>query len=133
VRGDAENLGFALAMSAIRARLDELIESGTVAHGYLGVRYSVIDPEREEFRGTAYPYAAVVREVAGDATARAAGLRSGDVITAINGRPLTGEWTLSQAVDAIRVGQPSTFSVRLLGEDLTLSAPLQGRPKVVSG
>lgn len=131
VRGDAENIGFAIAMSGIRARLDELIESGTVAHGYLGVRYAVIDPEREEFRGTPYPNAAVVREVVGDSTARAAGLQSGDVIVGVNGRTFTDEHGLSEAVDAVKVGDPITFTVRRTGEQLELSATLQARPKVV--
>ncbi len=129
VRGDATNLGFALAISRVRANLDELIERGAVARGYLGVRYQVIDPTLDRFDGSPFPYAAVISGVIGDATARQAGLQNGDVIISINGTTLARDYSLSDAVDGLGVGDEISFTVQRSGTELTLSAPLQDRPE----
>ena len=129
VRGDATNLGFALAMSRVRANLDELVERGAVARGYLGVRYQVIDPTLDRFDGSPFPYAAVISGIIGDATARQAGLQNGDVIISINGTTLARDYSLSDAVDGLGVGDEISFTLRRSGAEMTLSAPLQDRPE----
>ena len=129
VRGDATNLGFALAISRVRANLDELVERGAVARGYLGVRYQVIDPTLDRFDGSPFPYAAVISGIIGDATARQAGLQNGDVIISINGTTLARDYSLSDAVDGLGVGDEISFTLLRRGTEMTLSAPLQDRPE----
>ena len=130
-RGDASNLGFALAISGVMQRLLELESTGTVAWGFLGVSYQVIDPELERFEGSPFPYAAVIGRVFSDSTAHDAGLLARDVILAINDQMLTKTFSLADGVDAVAVGDVVRFRVQRQGATLDLFAALRARPAVV--
>ena len=130
-RGDASNLGFALAISGVMQRLSELETTGTVAWGFLGVSYQVIDPESERFEGSPFPYAAVIGRVFSDSTAHDAGLMARDVILAINEQMLTKTFSLADGVDSVSVGDVVRFRVQRQGATLDLFAALRARPAVV--
>ncbi|MYD95346.1 MAG: trypsin-like serine protease [Chloroflexi bacterium] len=132
VQSNANDIGFALPIADIIRRLPELESTGTVARGLLGVRYQLIDPELDRFDGTPYPYAVAVSAVMPDTTAEAAGVRSADVIVAINGQSLTRDFNLSHAIDGARVGETITLSVRRMGQPLDLQATLTPRPQAIS-
>lgn len=132
VQSNANDIGFALPIADIIRRLPELESTGTVERGLLGVRYQLVDPELDSFAGTPYPYAVAVSAVMPDTTAEAAGVRAGDLITAVNGQALTRDFNLSHAIDGARVGEPITLSVRRMGQELDLQATLTPRPRATS-
>ena len=130
-RGDAVNLGFALAISGVMKRLPELETTGTVAWGFLGVSYQVIDPELERFHRSPFPYAVVIGTVFAESTAHDAGLVARDVILAINNKELTKTFRLADAVDDVSVGDVVRFRVQRQGKILDLLSALRPRPLVV--
>ena len=131
VQSNANDIGFALPIADVMRRLPELESTGTVARGLLGIRYQMIDPQLDRFAGSPYPYAVAVSGVMGDTTAHEAGVASGDLILAVNGQTLTREFTLSDAVDAARVGEVIALSVRRAGRELNLQATLAPRPRAI--
>ncbi|MDP6758381.1 MAG: trypsin-like peptidase domain-containing protein [Chloroflexota bacterium] len=124
----AEGIGFALAMSDIKLHLDALVEDGRTDHGYLGVRYSVVNEDIRASEGLRVDRGALVVSVVADSTARAAGIALGDVILTVNGQDLDARTTLGKAIWRIPVGDAIEFEVDRLGEKLTLATTLQGRP-----
>ena len=132
VQSNANDIGFALPIASIVRRLAELESTGTVARGLLGVRYQLIDPELDSFAGSPYAYAVGVTAVMPDTTASAAGVAASDLILAINGEPLTRDFTLSHAIDNATVGETITLSVRRQGQPLDLQAALVQRPRAIS-
>ncbi len=132
VQSNANDIGFALPIARIIPRLPELEATGTVARGLLGVRYQLIDPEVDAFAGSPYPYAVGVSGVMPDTTASAAGVAAGDLIVAINGEPLTREYTLAHAIDGAQVGETITISVRRRGQLIELEATLAPRPQAIN-
>ena len=132
VQSNANDIGFALPITRIVRRLPELETTGTVARGLLGVRYQLIDPEVDAFAGSPYPYAVGVSGVMPDTTASAAGVAAGDLIVAINGEPLTREFTLAHAIDSAPVGETITISVRRRGQLIDLEAALTPRPQAIN-
>lgn len=102
--GGNEGVGFAIPSSTVRRVADQLIAGGTVAHAYLGVRLSDA------------PNGAAVGQVASGSPAAKAGLKSGDVVTAIDGKPVTGADALVRAVDAHKPGD--TVTLRAGGRDV---------------
>lgn len=132
VQSNANDIGFALPIARIIPRLPELETTGTVARGLLGVRYQLIDPELDAFAGSPYPYAVGVSGVMPDTTASAAGVAAGDLIVAINGEPLTREYTLAHAIDSAEVGETITISVRRRGQLIELEATLVPRPQAIN-
>ncbi len=124
----AEGIGFALPISDIKLHLDALIENGSTNHGYLGVRYSVVNAEIRDEERLRVDRGALVVAVVADSTARAAGIDAGDVILSVNGQELDARTTLGKAIWRIPVGDEVEFLVDRGGETITLTATLQPRP-----
>lgn len=116
----AENIGFAIAIDNARPVLDRL-RSGTTAAaaGYLGV--SSQDPT-DGSRG------AVVTSVESGSAADKAGLRAGDLITAVDGNAIDGAAALSAAIRAHTPGEPVRITYIRSGDEKTVTADLGERP-----
>lgn len=116
----AENIGFAIAIDQAMPVLDRL-RSGTaaVSKGYLGV--STADPD-DGSRG------ATVMSVADGSAADAAGIRTGDLITSVNGKAVDGAAALAAAVRANQPGDAVELRVIRNGEERTVKATLAPQP-----
>ena len=124
----AEGIGFALPISAVERFLDILKAGGAVEHGYMGVRYSMVNEDVKALRNITADRGAYIVEIVADSTAKAAGLREGDIILAVNGRDISGLFTLAEAIFELPVGANVTFLVDRSGERLDLETPLLPRP-----
>ena len=115
----AENIGFAIAIDNALPVLDRLRNhTAAAASGYLGVRTS--DPS-DGSRG-----ATVVSVEAGSA-AEKAGLKAGDLITAIDGRSVDGAAALGAAIRAHTPGTPVKITIIRSGVTHTVTADLTQR------
>jgi serine protease Do/serine protease DegQ len=108
--GGNVGIGFAVPSFIARAVMDQLIGSGEVRRGRLGI--SMQDPTGGE--------GAVVAEVQADSPAAQAGLRKGDVITALNGRPVRSAAELRARLGVMPVGETVELRVLRGGESRTL-------------
>ena len=122
------NLGIGLAVPINLARhvLERLISDGKIMRGYAGnILLQDIDAGLAKQFNLSGQDGALVGDVEADSPAARAGLKSGDVITGINGRPITGadnfNITLSQlepgtqaALAIIRNGAATNLSVKLI-------------------
>ena len=98
--GGNDGVGFAIPSSIVQRVAQQLISSGKVAHAYLGVQLS-------DGNGGAQ-----VGQVVSGAPAADAGVRTGDVVTAIDGKSITGADALVTAVDGKKPGDTVTLKVR---------------------
>ncbi|WP_370327681.1 S1C family serine protease [Euzebya sp.] len=104
VLGDqtAGEVGFAIPSDVVVAVVEELLASGSVATPYLGVAGSDLDAAAREALGV--DGGALVERVAEGSPAAGAGLRAGDVVTAVDGEPLDGVDHLVARVTDAEVG-----------------------------
>jgi len=137
VSSDAQGIGFAIPSNVARAILVQLREEGRVRRGYLGVQLHELDPDLAEMMGLVESRGALVVDVPEGGAAREAGLRPWDVITGVEGEPITNGDELVVAISALRPGQDvrldllrdgaSVHTVAHLGERVpegTLEPPL---------
>ena len=121
VEGSA-GVGFAIPSGMAQTIMNALITSGKVTRGYLGIAPEDLTPALQVVYGQ--KNGAFVRDVKLDSPAGKAGLEAGDIVTAYNGQPVSGEVSLREAISAtlpgktivmryIRGGRPSTASVTL--------------------
>jgi len=82
----AVSLGFAIPSPTVRDVVEELLEDGTAEHAYIGVQLATVTAQAAEQLGLAVESGAAVLSVEPRSPADDAGLRQGDVITAINGQ-----------------------------------------------
>ncbi|MFO7272794.1 MAG: trypsin-like peptidase domain-containing protein [Sphaerobacter thermophilus] len=108
----AEGIGFALAISTVKPLADEIVATGQVTHPYIGIRYTQLTPAIAAQLGIeGATSGAVVIEVVGGSPAEDAGLQPRDVITEIDGQPLTTESSLAEIINTHRPGDTITLTV----------------------
>ena len=112
-----DNIGFAIPINSIEHIVESIIEKGYVSKPYLGI--SVLDVS-EESQQYGVPAGVAIREVAENSPAAKAGLRRGDVITAVDGVAMTSN-ELVRFVSQVAVGQQLTFTVYRQGTVLEVT------------
>ncbi|HEY4299846.1 MAG TPA: Do family serine endopeptidase [Candidatus Didemnitutus sp.] len=83
-------IGFAIPVNLARSIMNSLIETGTVARGYLGVATDPLTPDlAESFGLPKETKGVVISDVPANGPALKAGLKREDIITAVNAKPVT--------------------------------------------
>ena len=112
-----DNIGFAIPINHVRGIVESIIENGYVAKPYIGVAVSDVS---EETMSYGLPAGAAVRAVSEDSPAEKAGLQVNDIITAVNGKEISGRTGLSEAVSAASVGDTLTLTVYRQGNTISV-------------
>ena len=108
--GGNNGIAFAIPMNMAKQIVDQLRNDGKVVRGYLGVLISDLSPEMAEtfdFSGEGI----LIQDVPEDTAAAKAGVRSGDIIVALDGRPVDAVGAFRSAIASHRPG--STVSLQL--------------------
>jgi Do/DeqQ family serine protease len=109
--GGSVGLGFAIPINNAKRIIDELISSGTINDGWLGV--SMVDLDREILQTMRLEdrRGAFASQVFLGSPADKAGIRPGDFITAVDGREVRNSNSLTQMVGNLRPGESAVFTV----------------------
>jgi serine protease Do len=103
--GGNMGIGFAIPSNMARKIYDQLVASGTVTRGWLGVGIQPLSAELARSFGIEGKHGALISEVLGeDSPAAKAGLKAGDVIVELNGRPVDSNTHLVHLVADLRPG-----------------------------
>ena len=97
-------IGFAIPVNMVKGVMDQLIKYGQVKRGILGVNIYNVTPEIAKEFGLAESTGALVAGVAPGSSAERAGIKTGDIITSINGITMKGAGELRNAIGMLRVG-----------------------------
>ncbi|RMH22540.1 MAG: PDZ domain-containing protein [Acidobacteria bacterium] len=95
--------------------------------GYLGVELTDVGPDLRRYFGAPEDRGVLVARVVPDSPAERAGLRVGDVVTAIDGQPVTSSWDLGRAVRRAEEGQSVALEVYRDHQPLTFTAEVARR------
>jgi serine protease Do len=121
----AEGLGFATPIDIARDVAEQLMTTGKVTHIWLGVRGEDLDAAMAKMLGVTG--GALVREVAAGSPADKAGIKERDVITTLNGKPVTGIADVVISVRAHRPGDTVKVTVWRATRAHTFTVTLQPR------
>ncbi|GIW63242.1 MAG: hypothetical protein KatS3mg091_044 [Patescibacteria group bacterium] len=122
---NGQNIGFAIPINVVKELLTQFKErGGSFARPYIGVRYKMIDKQTAILNEV--PEGAFVVSVEENSPAFKAGIRSGDIITELDGQRLTNadNRTLAQLILKKKVGDTVTLKVWRNGETKTISLKL---------
>ena len=122
--GSYEGYSFAIPSNIVRKVVDDLLLYGTAQRGYLGVQIAELTQEIADKEGLENIEGVYVAEVTEGGAAKLAGLKSGDVITSINGKKVNSTTQLKESVGQYRPGDKIDVEVNRNGHhhhyDLTL-------------
>ncbi|MFT4257673.1 MAG: Do family serine endopeptidase [Pseudoxanthomonas sp.] len=118
-------LGFAIPINMARDVEQQLLTTGEVRRGQLGVETQDVDARLAKGLGLETPRGALVTRVWADSAAAAAGLQAGDVVLAANGQRIDNAAALHNFEGLQPVGSKVALDVRRDGKPLQLSATLK--------
>jgi Do/DeqQ family serine protease len=130
--GGSIGIGFAIPVNLASDVMKQLIATGTVKHGTLGVQAQTLTADLARMLETSATRGAVVTDVGTSSPAEAAGLKAGDVIVAVNGHAVQSDNDLYNAEGIAPVGSTLELKVLRGGQTLTLSATLKAESIVTT-
>ena len=126
--GGFQGIGFAIPSDLARSVMKQLVSSGKVVRGYLGVQIQDIDPELADAFKLQDRSGAIVAEGVPGAPAAKAGLKSGDVITEFDGEKVVDGRRLKLAVAEVRPGKDVTVKVLREGKPVEIKVAVGELP-----
>jgi serine protease Do len=125
----ANTIGFAIPIAVVKQILPQLKEKGRVARGYLGVTPQALTADMVDSFNLKSTRGALIANVEPKSPADEAGLKAGDVIVAVNGRPVADNNQLTRDIGAIPPGSKAKLEVIRDGKSRTTEVKLAGRPE----
>jgi S1-C subfamily serine protease len=141
--GGSQGLGFAVPIDTAKNSLSQIVKSGHVAYAWMGLTLETLTPDLAKTFKYPVSEGALVSAVQAGSPAAAAGIKGGtstvtvqgerftvggDVITALNGKPVTSAIDLVQAVSAYKPGDTVGVTINRHGATSTIKVTLGTRP-----
>jgi len=131
--GGSLGIGFAIPVSTAKMVLASIATTGQVTRGWIGVEPGELSPEMAETFGIKASSGVIITGVLQNAPAARAGLRPGDVITEVAGKPVVSVPGLLSAVAALKPGESASLRVQRGDQMLDLQVEPGVRPRPQHG
>jgi serine protease Do len=131
--GGNQGVGFAIPANLARDVMQSLREKGRVVRGYIGASVQPLTPElAEAMKLKGQPTGALVGEVAPNTPSEKAGIKTGDVITAVNGKKISDARELRLMIGSMAPGTKVQIEVNREGQKKTFGVELAEMPAGVT-
>lgn len=127
--GGSDGISFAIPSATLADVMPDLVDGGRVKRGWLGVGIQPLTEALAESFDAPGAKGALVSRVYDDTPAAEGGLRAGDIISHVNGKPIEDSRGLSETIAALDPGQEAKLGVWRDGKQLELSIELATRPE----
>ena len=120
-------ISFAIPTNMVRQLVDQLLQYGRVDRGQLGVTVQDLNPQLAQAFGINNVQGALITQVLPNSAAAGAGLKLGDVVVAVNNKPIRDASGLRNTIGLLRVGDSITVDLLRNGQRLRLTARISSR------
>jgi serine protease Do len=127
--GGFQGVGLAVASNLAKSVVPQLLKDGTVKRGYLGVQIKDLDPEIAPRLGLKDQSGVVIAAVHENTPAAKAGLKDGDVLTSLAGKPIKDGRELQRMVAGLPLGKPVEVTVVRDGKPVMLQVVIEEQPR----
>jgi serine protease Do len=123
--GSFSGMGFAIPAQIVEPTVDALIRDGKITHAFIGIQIADVTPDNAKFFNMSKAEGAVVSDVQPDAPGAKAGLKTGDVITELDGKRVTDAGQLQMLVAQKRPGETIQLTVDRDSKPTTIAVKLE--------
>lgn len=127
--GGSQGIGFAIPVSMAKSVMEQIIASGSVTRGWIGADVGDVTPDLAESLNLKNARGALIGGVQERGPADRAGIRAGDVITAINGRPVVDSIAARSIISDLAPGSKASFSLIRNERDVSINIQIGKRPR----
>ncbi len=120
--GGFSGMGFAIPTQIVQPTIDSLMKNGKVSHGYIGIGISDVTPDEAKFFHVNNATGAVITQVQPNSPGAKAGLKVGDIITELNGNPVSDAGELQAEVSEKQPG--TAIHLKALRDGKSLDVPV---------
>jgi Do/DeqQ family serine protease len=133
--GSYAGYSYAIPVNLVKKVVTDIVKFGTVQRAYLGISYPKETLSEEEVKKLETEFKVKIADVQGivvtdvleGGAAKAAGVKVGDIITKLNGNPVTSSPELQEQIAKYKPNDKITITVKRDNKDLTLSAVLKAK------
>jgi Do/DeqQ family serine protease len=123
-------IGFAIPSNMMKTVMNQLVKFGEVKRGVLGVNVQTLTPDIAQSMELGNAQGALVSQVVDDSAAAKAGLKAGDVVTAINGKSVKDAAGLRNSIGLLSVGDKVDIALLRDGKPRRVTAVIGERDAV---
>ena len=127
--GGSLGIGFAIPVSMAKGVMEQIIAEGSVTRGYIGISPQDITPELAESLKLKIARGALVAQVVRGSPADKAGVRAGDVITAIDGNGIQDSVAAMAVIAGLKPGADAKFQLTRSEKAIDLAVNVAKRPR----
>jgi len=117
-------IGFAVPVNIAKSTADQLIDKGKVEHGYLGVYFQELTEESIKTLDLKVEYGMLVNSVFENSPAEKAGIKAGDIIIELNGKPLKKSSDLTLPIGNSKPGTTVNLTIIRDGKKMSIDVIL---------
>jgi serine protease DegQ len=129
--GGNVGIGFAVPANMANSVMTQLAKYGEVKRGRIGVQIRDMTPELAKNLNSDQMIGAVIGEVMKDSPAEHAGLKTGDIVIAVNGSPLLSASDLRNRVGLMPLGEKAHMTVVRDGRKMELTVAIEKAPDAI--
>ena len=126
--GGSLGIGFAIPVSTAKQVMEQIVATGGVTRGWIGVEAQEISPELAESFGLPSTTGALIAGVIKGGPADRAGVKPGDILLSINARPVTDPTAMLNIVAGLNPGKAAAVRLRRDQKEIDLQVEVGKRP-----
>src|SRR5512138_3221535 len=127
--GGSMGIGFAIPVSTAKMVLEQIVKTGSVTRGWIGVEVQELTPPIAESFKLEDTRGALIAGVLRGGPADKAGVKPGDVLTEVEGRPVADPTSMLNLIAALAPGKPATVKLKRNGNEVDATITVGRRPK----
>ncbi|OIR01722.1 periplasmic pH-dependent serine endoprotease DegQ precursor [mine drainage metagenome] len=127
--GGSMGIGFAIPISLAKNVMEQIIKTGTVTRGWIGIEVQEITPALADSFKLQDTQGALIAGVMRGGPADRAGIRPGDILMTVAGRRVTDAQGMLEMIAELKPGSQAQFGLRRAGKAIDLAVTIAKRPK----
>ena len=130
--GGSVGIGFAIPVTTAKAVLDEIVANGQVVRGWIGIESQDITPELADSFGLNRKTGAIIAGVVRGGPADKAGMRPGDILANVDGKPVASTTDMLNLIAQLAPGGKTRMTVIRKNREATVEVTVGKRPKIAN-
>ncbi|NWG31117.1 MAG: Do family serine endopeptidase [Rhodocyclaceae bacterium] len=127
--GGSMGIGFAIPVSLAKNVMEQIIKTGTVTRGWIGVEVQDMTAELAESFGVKSEEGALIAGVMRNGPADKAGVRPGDILVSVAGKPVKDAQVMLELIAALPPGEKARFGLLREGKPIDVEITIGKRPR----